>query len=620
MRIRHLPNNLINQIAAGEVIERPAAVIKELTENAIDAGATDIKIDIRNGGKSLIKITDNGSGMTKDELEAAVHRHATSKLPSDDLMDIHTLGFRGEALPSIGAVSRMAIQSKYKDSNDGWSLSIEGGEQTETVPVAMTQGTIIEVKDLFYATPARLKFLKTDRSEYMALREIVQRLAIAYPHISFTVTQEGKRKINLPAQNGDLWEQYKNRLSAILGKDFATSCLAVKGEREGIELQGYISVPTFNKSTSQYQFLFVNNRPVKDKLIIGALRAAYSDLLHGGRYPLAALFITLPSDQVDMNVHPAKTEVRFKDSGQVRGLIISTLKHTLMENGVQMNSSLSHAMLGKAQHSYTSNHGPAHPLNRASHYSGSGPSAMPPYSHTGLNDPAMSAYAPFDNLEPSATGYAHNTEHNNHGPANDEDYSADQDYPLGAARAQIHENYIIAQTNDGLVMIDQHAAHERLVYEKFKEQYHNGTIEKQGLLTPEIIELTDTQIDGLLLQKDPLSKMGLEIEAFGPNAIAVQATPALLGHKIDAKALITDIADEIMSDGSSLSLEKQINDILSRMACHGSVRSGRRLNPDEMNHLLRDMEKTPYSDQCNHGRPTWIKLTLHDIEKLFGRR
>ena len=603
MRIRHLPDHLVNQIAAGEVVERPAAAVKELVENAIDAGATQIDIDIRNGGKSLIQIKDNGFGMNAQELEAAIQRHATSKLPDDDLVNITHLGFRGEALPSIGSVSRLNIKSKTANDDEAWEISVEGGKNKNISPSAHALGTTIEVRDLFYATPARLKFLKTDRAEYAAIKDTVSRIAMAFPSTGFKLSHNGDIKLNLPPEQGNFLDQRRERLSAILGREFGENSLPVEAVRETIKISGYTSLPTLNRATNQYQFLFINGRPVKDRMLLGCVRAAYMDVLHHGRHPLVVLFIDLPPEMVDVNVHPAKSEVRFRDAGHVRGLIISALKHALVSGGQTTSSTLSAQTLDRIQPQGGHN---SLPLSR-----GSRPAVPQVYAHGNLAEKPQEFYSiqNFDAIQPSAR----------HEEVIEENTQT-QNYPLGAARAQIHENYIIAQSEEGLVIVDQHAAHERLVYEKLKNQMENSKVESQGLLVPEIIDLEETKIDLLNEHQDILNKFGLQIEAFGSDSVAVQAIPAIMGQKTDIKKLILDIVDEIAEHETAEKLQKSLYEALSTAACHGSVRSGRRLNTEEMNALLRQMEETENSGHCNHGRPTYIKLELKDIEKLFGRR
>lgn len=602
MRIRYLPENLINQIAAGEVIERPAAAVKELVENAIDAGATFITIDIRSGGKESIVIADDGHGMSRDELSAAVDRHATSKLPSDDLLNIQHFGFRGEALASIASVASMSIKTREKDG-EAWELEVKNGKKSEPSPSSHPKGTQIEISDLFSLTPARLKFLKTERAEFGAIKDTITRLAMANHNISFTLTHDGKKSLNLPATLDQ-----RARLSSLLGKEFGENSFEIETEREGIQLSGYASLPTLHRGTGQYQYLFVNGRAVKDKLLTGAVRGAYADVLHRGRHPIVALFVDLNSEDVDVNVHPAKAEVRFKDPAIVRGMIVSALKHGIHEHGFQTSSTVSDFALDKlkpANEAYT----PSLPMSR-----GSNP-AVPRYFNPvpprQMAEAAQNFYAPdaspIGTIAPSARAEEISTE------------SPEQDYPLGAARAQIHENYIIAQSENGLVIVDQHAAHERLVYERFKAQVEERGIEKQGLLTPEIVELGEVGQERLLKHRDVLSKLGLDLEPFGAGAIAVQSIPSLLGGRVDVQNLIQNLADDLAEHDHAGGLEERLNEVLSTMACHGSIRSGRRMNADEMNALLRQMEATPLSGQCNHGRPTYVELNLKDIEKLFGR-
>ena len=603
MRIRYLPETLINQIAAGEVIERPFAAVKELVENAIDAGASKIDVTLRDGGKSLIVIKDNGSGMSAEELAAAVDRHATSKLPDDDLFNVQHMGFRGEALASIAAVSRLKISTRSKDQGEAWEITVEGGKKNEVSPSSHPEGTQIEVRDLFFATPARLKFLKTERAEYLAVKDTLYRLAMAFPHVGFTLQHNDKKGLSLPATADP-----QRRLNAILGSDFSENAFKVEAEREGITLSGYASLPTYHRATAQHQYLFVNGRPVKDKLLHGCVRAAYADVLHGGRHPVLALFLEVPAQLVDVNVHPAKAEVRFEDPALIRGLVISALKHAIHEHGIHSASAVSQHALGSFR---SGGSGPALPLHRG------GAAPVPrsyAYNQNHLAESALQAYAP----QPSMLSETAPSAKMELLPeAMPEEV---QNFPLGSARAQLHENYIIAQTANGMVIVDQHAAHERLVYERFKTQMEERGVEKQGLLSPEIIELDEAELSGVLEHSETLSKLGLEVEAFGPGAIAVQSVPVLLGGKADIKKLVVDMADEIISHGRTQALEERLNEILSTMACHGSVRSGRRMNADEMNALLRQMEETPLSGQCNHGRPTYIELSLAEIEKLFGRR
>lgn len=595
MRIRYLPETLINQIAAGEVVERPSAAVKEMIENALDAGASVIDIDIYNGGKDKIIISDNGCGMSMDDLAASLDRHATSKLPDDDLLNITHLGFRGEALASIASVSRVNIQTHDSISGESWQIACEGGKKDAISPCGHPKGTRIEVKDLFYATPARLKFQKTQRAEYMAVKDIVTRLAMANPRVAFKLTHDGDRKLYLPAVL-----EGRARLSSILGRDFGENAMDIEAHRENITLTGFASLPTYHRGSAMYQYMFVNGRTVKDKLLHGCIRAAYADVLHRDRHPVVALFLDLPSDEVDVNVHPAKAEVRFRDAQAIRSMIIGSLKQAILDHG-NMSATTNTDATMRTFRPLTGSSGPALPLNRGNQR------AVPAnyYQHHMAESSGNAAFA----LAPHAKSEDM--------PDIQEEIS--EDYPLGAARAQLHENYIVAQTPEGMVIIDQHAAHERLVYERFKAQISENGIEKQGLLTPEIIELSDTQVQELLDHSDTLAKLGLEIEPFGGNAIAVQSVPALLGSKADIKRLIYDLVDEVLDRNTAQTLEECINEILSTMACHGSIRSGRRMNTQEMNALLRQMEQTPLSGQCNHGRPTYISLSLKEIEKLFSR-
>jgi DNA mismatch repair protein MutL len=580
MRIRYLPETLINRIAAGEVIERPAAAVKELAENAVDAGASRVEIDIREGGISAITVSDDGFGMNAEELAAALDRHATSKLPGDDLLNIAHLGFRGEALASIAAVARVRISSRER-GGEAWEIVAEGGKKGKPAPSSHPKGTQVEVRDLFFATPARLKFLKSERAEYMAVKDVVTRLAMAFPKIGFKLIHDGANSLNFPPG-----QDAQSRLAAVLGRDFGDNAMKISAQREGIQVNGYTGLPTLHRGTMQYQYLFVNGRPVRDKLLYGCLRAAYADVLARDRHPVAALFLDLPAEEVDVNVHPAKAEVRFRDVALVRSLIISAIKQALHENGKKSSSSLVAPTLNALRPANSPAPAPA-PLSFS--------------SYGNLAEAPHMAYAPSARAEIQVAPEV-------------------VSHPLGAARAQIHENYIVAQTEDGLVIVDQHAAHERLVYERFKAQAAEDGVQKQGLLTPEIITLDETRAENLLQHKDTLARLGLEIDAFGADAIAVQAIPALLGPKADITGLVQDLADETLERGEVRGLEEKLNHILATMACYGSIRSGRRMNAEEMNALLRQMEETPKSGQCNHGRPTYIELKLSDIEKLFGRK
>lgn len=597
-----MPETLINQIAAGEVVERPAAALKELIENAIDAGADNIDIDLAEGGKTALMVSDNGRGMSREDLTAALDRHATSKLPGDDLLNIQHLGFRGEALASIAAVSRIKIRTHDTNSGESWEISCEAGKKSAIQPSSHPKGTKIEVRDLFYATPARLKFQKTERAEFMAAKDIITRLAMAYPKVAFKLTHNGDKKLHLHAVL-----EPKARLSSILGREFGENAMTIEAEREDITLSGYAGLPTYHRGSAQHQYLFVNGRAVRDKLLHGCVRAAYADVLHRERHPVLALFLELPPSEVDVNVHPAKAEVRFRDPNLVRGMIISALKLAIHEGGFQTAGTVSSYALGAIKQNPL-------PLQ-------CGANSAVPLSNAGGSTP--SAYG---NLtERTNNTYQPSLAHNIAPSARQEDAPNSmlapeaQSFPLGAARAQIHENYIVAQTQDGLVIVDQHAAHERLVYERFKAQSAEKGIEKQGLLTPDIIDMDETEAKSLLEHSAALAKLGLEIEPFGNDAIAVQSIPALLAGRLDTKRLLYDLSDELRDSDTANLLEEKLNAILSTMACHGSVRSGRRLNAQEMDSLLRQMEQNPLSGQCNHGRPTYVTLSLKDIEKLFGR-
>ncbi len=622
MPIRHLPDTLINQIAAGEVIERPAAAVKELVENAIDAGSSRIEIVIRDGGASLIAVTDDGIGMSGDELAMAVDRHATSKLPDDDLVHIQSLGFRGEALPSIGAVSRLTITSRPRNnpSADAAMILVDAGRKHPVAPAALTQGTKIEVRDLFYATPARLKFLKSPRTEAQSVRDVIEHLAMAYPDIHFRLVNDEREVLDLPAAKGDLFARRLDRLRQIMGRDFAENAIRIQAERAPFTLTGYASLPTLNRGTAQYQHFFVNGRPVRDKLIIGAVRGAYADFLAYGRHPMLCLFLDTPPDMVDVNVHPAKSEVRFQDSAIVRGLIVGGLKHALADAGHRASSTVADETL---QSFSAPQYAPAAPAQNnlwdgeyrqsgagykhlkgleGAGYTGAAFGVQPTAAHDAPIPADMAAPTARLHIVPDA-------------PAAE----AVQAHPLGAACAQLHENYIVAQTRDGLVLVDQHAAHERIVYEKMKAALEQGGIKRQALLLPEVVELDTRAADALLERKDELAELGLVIDSFGGGAIVVQETPALLG-KADVQKIVRDLADDIASYGNAEPLREKLYEVCSTMACHGSIRSGRRLTADEMNALLRQMEQTPHAGQCNHGRPTYVELKLHDIEKLFGRR
>ena len=611
MTIRLLPPGLVNRIAAGEVIERPAAAVKELVENAIDAGAGRIDVTLRDGGRTSISVSDDGRGMGRDELALAVERHATSKLPDDDLVHIRTLGFRGEALPSIAAVARLEIASRAAGADEAWAITVEAGELGPVTPTALAAGTRVTVRDLFYATPARLKFLKAERTERDHAVDVVSRLAMAHPEIAFTISDGERRMLDLPTSRAGLLDAgdaaatvQLDRLSAIMGREFAPNALPIEAIREGVVLRGHAGVPTLNRGTARHQYLFVNGRPVRDRLLGGAVRGAYADFLARDRHPLVALFLEISAEAVDVNVHPAKTEVRFRDAGLVRGLIVGALKHALAEAGHRASTTVAAAALGSVR-------------------PGGGPMPYPasPGGFTGGHIPRGLAEAAARYQAPDPTGTmpgfdAPSASAPETGPL---DAAGDEAYPLGAARAQVHETYIVAQTPDGIVIVDQHAAHERLVYERMKAALANGGVARQGLLMPEVVELDDAAAERLAERADALAELGLTLERFGPGAVVVRETPALLGE-VDIQGLVRDLADELGDLGDTFALKERLEDVCGTMACHGSVRAGRRLNAEEMNALLREMEVTPHSGQCNHGRPTYVELKLADIERLFGRR
>lgn len=622
MPIRILPDNLINQIAAGEVVERPASVVKELVENAIDAGADKIEVSLIGGGKNLIVITDNGKGMDKDELNLAVERHATSKLPDDDLFNIKHLGFRGEALPSIAAVARMSITTRTKGSENAWKCEINGGHKSEIMPAAHTQGTRIEVRDLFYAVPARLKFLKADASEAAQCYDIVNRIAMANPHISFYLYSEDKKKIALNACQGELFDARLKRLSEVMGKEFAENSLLIDASRDDVRISGYISLPTLNKANSLSQYLFVNSRPVRDKLLLGAIKGAYQDVLASNRYPLCALFIDVNPAYVDVNVHPAKAEVRFYDAATVRGLLVGSIRHALSLGDKTTANTLNLAEFVRdnipdfAAQPYTQPY--AQPQEAV--LSVGMPETVTLAEET-RSIPMSSFSAPLPrraqaDLPDLAGLYSLKVEDTPEA----QNISHDEIGPLGLAKAQFHDTYIISQTPDSIIIIDQHAAHERIVMEKLKADLAaEHKVVTQMLLIPEIIDLSYSEKEKIMSQADNLAKLGLIVEEFGPQAVIVREIPALISGA-DIHKLICDLAAEIAEWGGEFALTDKLHHICATIACHGSVRAGRRLNIDEMNRLLRDMEHTEHSGQCNHGRPTYVELKLSDIEKLFARR
>ena len=592
--IRQLDDAAINRIAAGEVVERPASAVKELVENAIDAGATRITVAYADGGKTLIRVSDDGCGMSPDDLPLALSRHATSKIDGSDLLNIHSFGFRGEALPSLGAVGRLSITSRAEGSS-GAQIAVSGGTNEPVRPAALSAGTIVELRDIFYATPARLKFMRSDRAEAMAIADTVKRLAMAEPSIGFTLTDvsNGQDKVifRTSAEQGELFDALSGRLAQILGRDFTENAMRIDATREDIRLWGYASLPTYSRGSSTAQYLFVNGRPVRDKLLVGALRGAYADVLARDRHPVVALYVDCAPDLVDVNVHPAKTEVRFRDPGLVRGLIVSAIRHALAGEGHRSSSTVADGLLGAARPESTEPR--IFQMDRPS--TRAYPTVPRPQQMPGFAEGTVSAriFEPEPEADPT-------------------------DLPLGAARAQVHENYIIAQTAEGMVIVDQHAAHERLVYERLKNQFAEKSVPRQALLIPEIVELSDSDAARLLEIAADLEQLGLIIEPFGGCAVAVRETPAVLGQ-VNCVGLLHDILDELDEYGSSDLIKSRIDAVLSRMSCHGSVRSGRRMRAEEMNALLREMEATPSSGQCNHGRPTYVTLKLADIERLFGR-
>ncbi len=616
MPIRRLPPELINRIAAGEVVERPASAVKELVENALDAGASEIQVQADGGGLSRILVADDGNGLAADQLPLAVERHATSKLnPGEDgeydLLRIATMGFRGEALPSIGSVARLSITSRARGLADAHAILVEGGAVGAVAPAGFPgpHGARVEVRDLFYATPARLKFMKSERSEAQAITEELKRQAMAHEAVGFALDIDGRRTLRLPAEAaGDAGRLA--RLGAVMGREFSENALLIDHEREGVRLSGYAGLPTYNRGNAAHQYLFVNGRPVRDRLLQGALRGAYADFLARDRHPACALYIELDPGLVDVNVHPAKAEVRFRDPALVRGLIVSGLRHSLAAAGHRASTTLAAAALGGFRpQSLPPGYPPPRPSGAGfSAWSAGGwqAAAAAVQSIPGLSEVSARAEAPPEGYGVAEAGAA--------APVFDP-----VDYPLGAARAQVHETYIVAQTRDGMVIVDQHAAHERLVYERMKGELSEGGVARQALLLPEVVELDPAEAERVAARAEELAALGLVVESFGPGAILVREVPALLGET-DAAGLIRDIADDLAENGQALALKERLEDVCSTMACHGSVRAGRRLTAPEMNALLRQMEATPHSGQCNHGRPTYVELKLADIERLFGRR
>jgi DNA mismatch repair protein MutL len=604
LKIRLLSEGTINRIAAGEVVERPASAVKELVENAIDAGARNIDIVMSEGGRKLISVTDDGFGMTAQELTLCIERHATSKLKDDDLTHISTLGFRGEALPSIGAVSRFTVTSRPAGADEAWAITVEGGRKSGPVPAAFRQGTKVEVRDLFYATPARLKFLKTERTEFSYALDVVKRLAMAHPEIGFSVADDDRKVFRVSGTQGELLDAGMTRLAAVLGPEFGDNAVALNAARENIRLTGFAGLPTYSRGNAQHQYLFVNGRPVRDKLLVGAVRAAYMDFLARDRHPVVALFVDLASAEVDVNVHPAKAEVRFRDSGLVRGLIVGALKQALAEAGHRASTTVAIGALGAARVT-------GMPQSSLNYGSGQNFTYRPQQApQRGFSESSAALYAP---LAPSGGVDEATVE------GGGVEAASAEAYPLGAARGQLHETYIVAQSADGIVIVDQHAAHERLVYERMKRDIAENGIARQLLLLPEVVDLDEASAERLAARAVELSELGLVLEKFGEGAVIVREIPAMLG-KADIKGLVRDLADDLAEIGEALSLKEKLEHVSATMACHGSVRAGRRLNADEMNALLREMEATPHSGQCNHGRPTYVELKLSDIERLFGRR
>nr|B0SWX9.1 RecName: Full=DNA mismatch repair protein MutL [Caulobacter sp. K31] len=643
MPIRRLPPETVNRIAAGEVVERPASAIKELVDNAIDAGATRIEVEAHGGGLTRILVADDGCGLSAEELPVALERHATSKLAPDaqglwDLLAIHTMGFRGEALPSIGSVARLSISSRAKGSSDAWSILVEGGSVGDVAPAAFAgdHGARIEVRDLFYATPARLKFMKSERAEALAITEEIKRQAMANESVGFSLDIDGRRIIRLPPEHPGPQGRLA-RLSAVLGRDFQDNAIEIDQTRDGVRLTGFAGLPTYNRGNAAHQYLFVNGRPVRDRLLQGALRAAYADFLARDRHPTAALYISLDTSEVDVNVHPAKAEVRFRDPALVRGLIVGALRHALAGAGHRASTTTAASALDAIRAQSMVPPGAYSGYQPNAYQGGPSPAGFSAWQAGGWTRPSPQVLPGLSDVsarvEPGGYGVAEAVREAAFGeydaPPNvayPGGFSEDPapvfdpvDFPLGAARAQVHETYIVAQTRDGVVIVDQHAAHERLVYERMKGEMAAGRVARQALLLPEVVELDPAEAERVVARAEELAALGLVIESFGPGAVLVRETPALLG-KTDAAGLVRDIADDLAENGQALALKERLEEVCSTMACHGSVRAGRRLTGAEMNALLREMEATPHSGQCNHGRPTYVELKLADIERLFGRR
>lgn len=608
MPIRVLPSNLVNQIAAGEVIERPASALKELVENAIDAGAHKIEVTLAGGGKNLLIVADDGCGMSPDELELAVERHATSKLPTDDLFNINFLGFRGEALPSVASVSKLTIQSRERGAKEGWQISVNGGEKETVKPAAVNEGTRIEVRDLFYTTPARLKFLKTETAETGQCIDMLQRIALANPQVAFYLYADGKKKVGYNACGEDMQIARRQRIADVMGNEFKENSAPIAAQNEFCDISGFVSLPTYHKANSLSEFLFVNNRPVRDKLLLGAIKGAYQDLMMSGRYPLCAIFIHVNPRYVDVNVHPTKAEVRFYDNGAIRSLLVHAIRSALSDGSRQSADTglLEHLLESGMENNEVTNSAFS-PAFEVREQDRKFKSFQMPLSGHGGNKSSF-------NVADLMPTFSVKTETE---PQAEPDENIGE---LGLAKAQFHNTYIISQTVDGIAIIDQHAAHERITMERMKQSmFKNERLPSQMLLLPEVVDLSLSEKENLLNYNETFAKLGLGIEEFGPQAVLVREIPGLLGDT-DVKSLIKDLAAEISEWGSAYALEDKIHHICATVACHGSVRAGRALNIEEMNRLLRDMEKTEHSGQCNHGRPTYVKIKLADIEKLFERR
>jgi DNA mismatch repair protein MutL len=595
MTIRRLSEDMVNRIAAGEVVERPASVVKELVENAIDAGASRIEIVTAGGGVALVRVSDDGGGIGRDELALAVERHCTSKLERG-LDDIRSLGFRGEALAAVGAAARLTVASRRAGADAAWSIAVEGGRVGPVEPAALSAGTRIEVRDLFFATPARLKFLKSERAEASAITEVVRRLAMAHPEVRFALSGSDRTPLDLPALTGD--DARRLRLGDVMGRDFRDNAIPIEAAREGARIAGFAGLPTYSRANSLGQFLFVNGRPVRDKLLLGALRAAYADLMKRDRHPAAVLFIEVEPREVDVNVHPTKADVRFRDSGLVRGLIIGAIREALAASGPRTSSTAASATIAAFR---PAGRGPMRPPSWRPSPAYGYAAAAPAHGFAEETQAAFYIATPSAAVRPAAP------------PPEAEPR------PLGAAMAQVHDTYVVAQTADGLVIVDQHAAHERLVYERLKRGLDTNGIPRQILLIPDIVDLPPDDVARLTERAEDLAALGLVLEPFGPGAVAVRETPAMLGA-LDGGALVRDLAEEIAEWERTDALRDRLEAVASRMACHGSVRAGRRLKPEEMDALLREIEATPNASECNHGRPTFIELKLADIERLFGRR